>query len=104
MTANGRKGSVPEGLGEILARALKEAGVRGPSRDSSLDDAWREVVGEDVARHSRVSSLRKGILTVEVFSAPLREELEVYRREELLRALRGRLGGVGPDRLSFRLV
>jgi predicted nucleic acid-binding Zn ribbon protein len=99
-----RRQSVPEALGEILDRAMKEAGLRRPPSSSPLEDAWREIVGEDVARHCRLSGVRRGVLTVEVFSAPLREELQVYRRAELLRALRARLGGAGPDHLSFRLA
>jgi predicted nucleic acid-binding Zn ribbon protein len=99
-----RRDSVPEPLAEIITRALKEAGIRRPPADSPFEQAWREVAGEDVARHSRVSSFRGGVLTVEVFTAPLREELQVYRCDELLRALRSRLGGAGPDRLLFRLA
>jgi len=99
-----RRDSVPEALSEIIGRALREAGIRRPTGGSPVEEAWRDVAGEDVARHSRVASFRAGVMTVEVFTAPLREELQVYRRDELLRALRSRLGGAGPDRLHFRLA
>lgn len=98
------RGGIPERVGDILARAMREAGLRKPSGGPDLDAVWREVAGEDVAANSRVASIRRGIMTIEVFSAPLRQELEIYRRDELLRALRDRLGGAGPERLAFRLA
>ena len=104
VTMSDTRGGIPERVGDILARAMREAGLRKPSGGPDLDSVWREVAGEDVAANSRVASIRRGVLTIDVFSAPLRQELEIYRRDELLRALRDRLGGAGPERLAFRLA
>ena len=98
-----RRGGDPERVGDILARFLKEAKSRESRVPADLDAIWREAAGEVAARHSRVASFRRGVLTVEVFSAALHQELEVYRREDLLKALQARFPG-GIDRISFRLA
>ncbi len=98
------RGGDPETLGEILAKVLKDARRRGARLPANVEAAWREIAGETVARNTRISSVRHGTVTVEVFSAALKQELEVYRREALLAALRARLPDVALDRLSFRLV
>jgi hypothetical protein len=98
------RGGDPEALGEILSKFLRDAKRRGGRTPANLEAAWREVAGETVVRNTRISSARHGVVTVEVFSAALKQELEVYRREELLAALRSRLPDMALDRLSFRLA
>ena len=50
-----------------------------------------------------ISSFRGGVLTIDVGSAPLKHELEVFQREELLAALRERLSGTFVSELRFNL-
>jgi predicted nucleic acid-binding Zn ribbon protein len=94
----------PEQIGEILARVLKETGLLDRKKQDELQDAWRDVAGPQVAGHTSIYSLRSGVLTIGVHSAPLLQELEVFQREELLGALRERLRRPQVEDLRFRLL
>jgi hypothetical protein len=53
----------------------------------SVFDAWRRVVGEEVAARTRVVEWRGGELLVEVSSAPLLNELSTYFAAQILESL-----------------
>jgi predicted nucleic acid-binding Zn ribbon protein len=82
---------------------LKDAGLTGPDRQMELTAAWRDVAGPRIADETGISSFRGGVLTIDVGSAPLKHELEVFQREELLAALRERLSGTFVSELRFNL-
>jgi len=54
--------------------------------------AWREIVGDFLAEHSRPSRLTKGVLHVEVMQPSVRYELDRTWRPEILRKLQERFG------------
>ena len=55
---------------------------------------WQEVVGDEIASHTRVIDVKGGILYVEVDSAPLLQELATYNRQQILEGVR-RIGEFG---------
>jgi hypothetical protein len=66
-------------------------GVAGPKRKEldSLAEAWARAAGPEVARRSWPVALgRGGQLTVKFDSAALRQEVQAFRREEILARLR----------------
>ena len=100
----GRSERKPERISEILPRVLKEAGFGRRSRTDELARAWSDVAGPEVAKYTIVDGFKAGRLTVAVKAAPLFQELETFRKEELLRGLRERLAGLNLEELRFRLV
>jgi len=99
----GRRGGDAELLGEILQRVMRDVRPPAPKRRDAIFDAWRAAAGAELASEARPTTLRKGVLTIEVRSAALLHELEGFRRDELLdrflaAAPRGRVTG-----LRFRL-
>lgn len=78
----------PRRLGELIAEMLKSSGVTRRDELRELSTAWSRAAGPEAAGRSRVVSLRDGTLTVVVESAALRQELETFRREEVLRTMR----------------
>ena len=78
-------------IGDALRKWIKEsraeerAGSAGEGR--SIFDAWRRVVGEEVAGRTRVISWRGGELLIEVSSAPLLNELSTYYAPQILESL-----------------
>lgn len=104
MSAGVRRGGEPERLGEILARVIEDTRLFSRREQEDLVGAWRDVAGPDIAVHTTVRTFKAGVLTVAVDSAPLLQELTVFMREELLRGLRERLGGIHVEDLRFRLV
>jgi predicted nucleic acid-binding Zn ribbon protein len=88
------QGELPERPGptspvrEILASCLKQHGIGGDPALRRVHAAWRGAAGREFCEQTRVTGLRKGVLHVEVDSAALLQELSVYRKRELLLALR----------------
>ena len=77
-------------LGRALEAWLGEAGLLSGSARTELERAWQGAAGEGRAAQTRLVGLRQQRLWVEVVSAPLRAELETFRKAELLEGLRER--------------
>lgn len=89
-------------LGELIRSVLKENGV---GRDPTLRKvlrAWHEAVGAEMATHARVQSVKKGVVTIEVDSAPLLHELAGYMKNDLLAVVRSKADAPVSE-LKFRL-
>lgn len=89
-----KRGGAPESLGEILPRVVSGAGgsarrLGGATRrrESAIARTWAEAAGPQLAGETRPSTLRRGVLTVEVRSAPLLAELGGFRSQEMLSRL-----------------
>lgn len=80
-------------LGEVISEVLKASGVNRRDELRELSDAWCRSAGPEAARRSRVVSLRNGTLTVTVESAALRQELETFRRDEVVRKMQAAFPG-----------
>jgi predicted nucleic acid-binding Zn ribbon protein len=98
----------PEGAGSLGDFAKALASPRAKRRARAADkvaEAWAAVAGEDLARATRVTSVREGVACVATPSASLCHELAGFRREALLSALNVKLaeGRTAPLRsLIFR--
>ena len=83
-----RKPAAPRSIGELMAEVIKA--TAGPKRRELLElsEAWARAAGPDVARRSRPLSLGKGgQLTVSFASSALRQEVQSFRRDEILARL-----------------
>jgi predicted nucleic acid-binding Zn ribbon protein len=86
-----RRGGLTD-LSTALEALLRSHGVAERLRNIDVYPAWREVVGEDTAGHTRILSFQKGVLRVAVSSAPLLAELKTFRLKEIRDGLDGILG------------
>ncbi len=88
----GRDGGAPKrefaSVGDILERSPAMRAIREYERTASLREAWEESVGPLAARNSRVTRYAGGTLHVDVFSAPMLQELSSYRKKEIMARLR----------------
>ncbi len=73
---------------DLVALVFKQHGVGGDPQLRRATAAWRDAAGAEYCEQARATSLKKGVLTVEVDSAALLQELSVYRKKDLLHALR----------------
>jgi len=95
----------PEKIGDILGRLFTARGWGRRQGRLKLESAWTEAaaaVGPQVAEHTRVGALRRGVLEVVVDSAPLLQELAHYHKRRLLQELRRRLTDTAVTDLRFR--
>src|SRR6516165_7071611 len=79
---------LPRPLCSILGDLFTRRGYGRLHTLSALDDAWRRAVGEPYSWQTRVTDVRHGILNVLVTHSALLEELNAFRKCELLSALR----------------
>ncbi len=82
----------PELIASILNRQLAQSGVAKRVKEASIEHLWPEIMGPEVAQHSRVTRNEFGRVFVAVDSPEWRQEL-LYRREAIIEILNGRLGG-----------
>ncbi len=82
--------SQPVGL--LIAVLMKELGLSERMTEEQIISAWREIVGEFLASHSRPSGLNEGVLYVRVLQSTMLYELDRTFRKEILEKLRKRFG------------
>jgi hypothetical protein len=87
-------------LASLLGRILHPK--KRPRAFERARQAWIAAVPESVSSHTRVTSLRSGVLTVEVDSPPLCHQLDAFDKERCLLALKSAPGGEAVTRLRFR--
>ena len=92
----------PEPIGEILSRLFTARGWGRRQDRLRLEEAWAEAAGPEIAPHTRVAALRRGVLEVQVANAVLLQELAHFHKRRLLEHLRGRLPGSPVKDLRFR--
>lgn len=98
------EGRNPTDLSNLLGAVLGKKGLRKEhTRMTRVRDAWLVAIGDDLSQHTRVKSLRKGVLAIEVDSSALCHQLAGFRREELLGALQTKLTGIELTDLRFRV-
>jgi hypothetical protein len=89
-------------MGEVLRK------VAGPKRRemTALDLAWSRAAGAATARRSRPLGLKGGELSVGFETAALRQEVECFRKAEILARLREAYpeGGIAKLRCVIRRV
>ena len=78
----------PRSIGELMSELIKQ--TAGPKRRELLElsEAWARAAGPEVAKRSRPLNLAKGgQLTVAFDSSALRQEVQAFRRAEILAKL-----------------
>ena len=92
----------PERLGALVPRVLGDLGLAESARALRVAERWEAVAGAEVARHSRPTGMRAGVLEVTVDSSVWCQQLQMCR-PELLASLREALGADAPRDLWLRV-
>jgi predicted nucleic acid-binding Zn ribbon protein len=92
----------PELLGEVLGRLFTARGWGRKQERLRLEQAWVAACGPQMAKHTRVAALRRGVLEIDVASAALMGELNGFFKRGLLQKLRTALPDAGLMDLRFR--
>lgn len=77
-------------IGDILGQVIRKEGLgkKELAGRRLANKVLTEILGDELARHANVVSVKTGVANVEADSAALFQELEGFRREELIEALR----------------
>ena len=87
----------------LIKSILASTGLDFALKQPEIVGAWNEITDRQLAEHTRAVSFRQGIFVVECTSATLRQELTLFRKEELLLRLRESLPGVAILDIRFLL-
>ncbi len=92
----------PEVLGSLVSRVLDDLGLDGTSLVTRVAGCWEEVVGPEVARHCRPTSLRGKVLEATVDTSVWCQQLQL-RTPEILSALQREFGDEAPTSLWLKV-
>jgi predicted nucleic acid-binding Zn ribbon protein len=81
----------PESISTIIARQLEQSGLAKGIKQASIEHIWSELVGPEIAVHTRVVKVQAGRVFVSVDSSVWRQEL-LYKKEAFIGILNRELG------------
>ena len=76
----------PKRLHDALAEVSADLGLPHPDAFGALLTHWQDLVGDDLAEHSRLRSLHEGVLRVTVDTAPRATQLRYLESRVVERA------------------
>lgn len=88
-------------LKQAIRELLRVYGLEEKMHAIELVQAWEEVMGKTIARHTTNIHYKKKLLTVSIDSAPLRQEL-YYMRLEIIARLNEYMGKVLVEELKLK--
>ncbi len=96
----GRRG--PQPIAQVMAELASRRGLGRVAAVEQFCEHWEEAVGAALASQTRPVRLSRGVLEVVVSGSVVLQEL-VFRKEELLRKMRGKLPQATIREIRFRL-
>lgn len=81
----------PQSVGDVLRQTLQEGGMTDRLYETRAAALWPTIVGAEIARQSSRPLVSKGIMTIYVKVAPLRQELNMSR-SSLIKIINDSLG------------
>jgi predicted nucleic acid-binding Zn ribbon protein len=93
----------PTRVDKVLAEVLEKSGVRKQVERIGILELWPEIVGEQLARVTRVKGLDDDALFVEVRSSAWLMELSMMK-DDFLERVNARLGEDALERIVFVLA
>lgn len=69
----------PESVGDVLRQTLERQGMTGRLHEVKAIQMWPAVVGSEIAELTGRPMVNAGVMTVKVYAAPLRNELNMSR-------------------------
>jgi len=93
----------PQPIGRVIGRLLARTGYDREQAGEALATAWRQVVPEPLAAHSRPGLVRRGVLEVFVTHSAIVQEFS-FHKPALLAGLQTRLPDAGITDIRCRLA
>jgi predicted nucleic acid-binding Zn ribbon protein len=93
----------PQQLSQALRQLIALRGYARPRGDAQLQNAWRDAVGQPIAKQTRAVAIRRGVLHVSVSNSALLSELNGFHKQLLLGKLTEMHGDLKIKELKFKL-
>ena len=88
-------------VGDVINQLIDSYKLRDKLNEVKLARAWEAVMGEAIARRTKRIAIRNRVMTVEVTSAPLKQEL-FTSRERIKTIFNEELGGAYIEEVKIR--
>ena len=82
---------------------MAKLGLRDRFRENVLQESWRDLMGEFVARHTRPMGVHRNVLTVEVDHSAWLHEMTLFHKKIMLENVRRRFTDLQIRDIRFRL-
>lgn len=79
-------------VGDLVPVVMKKMGMHGRMHEAAMQEEWPELVGAQLAVHTRPGKLEHGVLTVYVDHSAWLSELSRYGRKQMSDKLNARFG------------
>lgn len=86
------KPGAPKAAAELVPTVIARLGLSERLTEAQVTAAWRAIVGEFLANHSRPARLTNGVLTIQVLQPAVRYELEINWKRQIVDRLQRRFG------------
>ena len=90
-------------VSEAIHKFISQIGLKQRLREEEISAAWKEVVGDFLAKHAAPAKLTDGLLIVHVLQPTVHFELERVWKRTLLQKLQARFGKNTIREIRFRL-
>ncbi|HYR58967.1 MAG TPA: DUF721 domain-containing protein [Chthoniobacteraceae bacterium] len=90
-------------VAEAIGKLMQTLGLQDRLKAEAVIAAWKEIVGEFVARNSAPRQLKDGVLFVSVLQPSLHFELERVWKREIVDKLKKRFGSRVVRDVKFRI-
>ena len=98
-----RKPDQPQPLGDVLSQLFALRGYGRSQATRQLQDVWKLVAGDVIARQTKVQGIKNGCLQVAVTNSGMLQELEGFHKWSLLERLTSEHSDLHIRDLKFRL-
>lgn len=89
-------------VADLIPRVMEKTGAADRVGHTQIADAWEQIVGTYLHKHSRPVALRRGTLIVAVTQAPIRYDLERHHRPGILARLQEKFPAAGIRSVKFQ--
>ncbi|MBP5497971.1 MAG: DUF721 domain-containing protein [Muribaculaceae bacterium] len=91
----------PQTVAEIISNLLKKENLQSQWDEHRALDIWPEIVGPGINRYTTHRTIRNGVITVWLSSAPLRNEM-MLSRSLLIKKINEQLGQPVINEIIFK--
>ncbi len=91
----------PESIGDVLRLTIQESNLSGRLDEVKAINLWPVIMGEGMVRQTSRPRVSSGMMVVDVYSAPLRQELNM-NRSRIMSMINERLGKEVIRSIRFR--
>ncbi len=87
---------------DALKKLLPKLGLTQRLNEREVQEVWKDIVGQFLADNSQPTSMKDGVLIVQVLQPTVRYELDRSWKPEILRKLQARFGAKVVREIRFR--